>query len=97
MNIIIAGAGELGRLLASKLSRYSHDVVIVDTDAETLEHINEKLDVRVLEGSCLDVEILKEAGIRTADAFLALSGNDAVNIVGCRLASRFGVKKTVCR
>ncbi|MBO4305054.1 MAG: Trk system potassium transporter TrkA [Lentisphaeria bacterium] len=97
MNIIIAGAGELGRLLAAKLNRYGHDVVIVDTDSETLEHINEKLDVRVLEGSCLDVTVLKEAGIRTADAFLALSGNDAVNIVGCRLASRFGVKKTVCR
>ena len=97
MNIIIAGAGELGRLLAVKLNRYAHDIVLIDTDAEILQHITEKLDVRVLEGSCLNVKILKEAGINKADAFLALSGNDAVNIVGCRLASKFGVKKTVCR
>lgn len=97
MNIIIAGAGELGRLLAAKLSKYSHDIVLIDTDGDILQHINEKLDVRVQEGSCLDLKTLKEAGIRKADAFLALSGNDAINIVGCRLASKFGVKKTVCR
>ena len=97
MNIIIAGAGELGRLLAAKLSNYSHDIVMIDTDAQTLQHINEKLDVQVIEGSCLDIEILKNAGIRQADAFLALSGSDAVNILTCGIASKFGVQKTVCR
>ena len=97
MNIIIAGAGELGRLLAAKLSNYSHDIVMIDTDAQTLQHINEKLDVRIIEGSCLDIEILKSAGIREADAFLALSGSDAVNILTCGIASKFGVQKTICR
>lgn len=97
MNIIIAGAGELGRLLAAKLSKYAHDIVLIDTDAEILQHINEKLDVRVQTGSCLQVKVLKEAGIKNADAFLALSGEDAVNLMGCRLASKFGVKKTICR
>ena len=97
MNIIIAGAGELGRLLAGELSALSHDIVIIDSSPEILEHISEKLDVRVLEGSCTNLAILKEAGIRDADVFLALSGDDEANIVGCQLAFNYGVKKTVCR
>lgn len=97
MNIIIAGAGELGRLLAAELAAFSHDIVIIDSSAEILEHISEKLDVRVLEGSCTTLSILKEAGIREADAFLALSGDDEANMVGCQLAFNYGVKKTICR
>lgn len=97
MNIIIAGAGELGRLLAAKLSRYAHDIVMIDTDPQILQHINEKLDVRVLAGSCLNIEVLKNAGIKRADAFLALSGSDAVNIITCGIATKFGVAKTICR
>ena len=97
MNIIIAGAGELGRLLASELAAFSHDIVMIDSSAEILEHIGEKLDVRVLEGSCTALSILKEAGIREADAFLALSGDDEANMVACQLAFNYGVKKTICR
>jgi len=47
MRIIIAGAGELGRLLASTLSNAAHDVTIIDSDADMLEHINDNLDIKV--------------------------------------------------
>ena len=52
MRIIIAGAGELGRLLASTLSNAAHDVTIIDSDADMLEHINDNLDIKVVEGNC---------------------------------------------
>ena len=68
MRIIIAGAGELGRLLASTLSNAAHDVTIIDSDADMLEHINDNLDIKVVEGSCISINTLKDAGIKTGGA-----------------------------
>ena len=97
MRILIAGAGELGRLLASTLCTADHDVTIMDSDAGMLEHINDNLDIKVVEGSCVNIRTLKEAGIGNADALLAVSGDEAANILCCQLASKLGVHRTVCR
>lgn len=97
MKIIIIGAGELGQLLASTLCAEDHDVVIVDTSVKSVEHLKEKLDLMVVEGSCSDVSVLKQAGVEGADALLAVSGDEAANIIACRIASKFGVEKTICR
>lgn len=97
MNIVIAGAGELGQLLAVKLTANAHDVVLIDSSFETLAHINEALDVKLVEGSCIDLNILLAANIENADVLLAVSGDSAANILSCQLASRLGVPKTICR
>ena len=77
MNIVIAGAGELGQLLAEKLTANNHDVVLIDSSEETLNHISESLEVKLIEGSCIDLVTLKRANIRTADVLLAVSGCSA--------------------
>ena len=97
MNIVIAGAGELGQLLAVKLTANAHDVVLIDSSFETLAHINEALDVKLIEGSCIDLNTLLSANIKNADVLLAVSGDSAANILSCQLASRLGVQKTICR
>ena len=97
MNIVIAGAGELGQLLAEKLTANNHDVVLIDSSVETLDHISDSLEVKLLEGSCINLETLKRANIHTADVLLAVSGDDAANALTCQIASRLGVKKTICR
>ena len=97
MRIIIAGAGELGRLLAFTLSTADHDVTIIDADGGMLEHINDNMDIKVVEGSCVSIRTLKDAGVKNADALLAVSGDEAANILSCQLAAKLGVRKTVCR
>lgn len=97
MKIIIVGAGELGRLLAATLCEGRHDVVIVDSSDEGLERLKDKLDVMTVEGSCASVATLKRAGVADADALLAVSGDEAANILSCQIASRLGVKRTICR
>ncbi len=97
MKIIIIGAGELGQLVAMKLSSMKHDIVIVDTRAESLEHASEILESRLLIGAGTDVETLKKAGAKNADLLLALSGDEAVNILSCTMAKTLGTKKTICR
>ncbi len=97
MNIIVIGAGELGRLLASALSEEDHDVVVVDSDADELARIADKFDAMTVAGSCSSVSTLKQAGAENADAVLAVSGDEAANILACQIANKLGVKHTVCR
>ena len=97
MNIVIAGAGELGQLLAEKLTANGHDVVIIDSSSDALENTSESLEVSLLEGSCIDPDILTRAGIQNADVLLAVSGDTAVNVLACQIASRLGTARTICR
>lgn len=97
MNIVIAGAGELGQLLAKNLTENKHDVVLIDSSVDTLKHISHSLEVKLLEGSCIDPDTLDRANIRTADVLLAMSGDDAANILSCQIASRLGTPRTICR
>ena len=97
MNIVIAGAGELGQLLAEKLTANHHDVVLIDSSVNTLEHISDTLEVKLLEGSCIDPDTLNRANVRNADVLLAVSGDDAANILSCQIASRLGTPRTICR
>ena len=97
MKIIVMGAGDLGRLLASTLSEEDHDVVIVENDADEVARVSDKFDAMTIEGSCSSVEILKRAGVENADTLLAVSGDEASNILACQIAYKLGVKHTVCR
>ena len=73
MKIIIIGAGELGQLLAERLSSARNDVTIIDVSKEGFARIHEKLDVMTLAGDATNVKIMEEAGIQKADMLLAVS------------------------
>ena len=97
MRIIIIGAGELGQLVAVKLSALQHDVTVVDMMSEELDRMRSSLDAMLLEGAGTSVETLKKAGAQNADVLMALSGDEAANILACQIAKRLGTKQTICR
>ncbi len=97
MNIIILGAGGLGRNLASTLSDDKHDIVVVDLKANNLKNIKEHLDVMTIQGNSSSIDILKRAGIENAQLLIAATGDDASNILACQIANHFKIKSTICR
>ena len=97
MKLIIIGAGGLGQLLAERLSIAQNDVTIIDISKEGFARIQEKLDVMTLAGDATSVKTMAEAEIQKADMLIAVSGDQASNILACMLAKHFGVKKTICR
>jgi len=97
VRVIIIGAGELGHLVAAKLCAVKHDVVVVDIQSEGLDRVKDSLDAMFLEGKGTSVKILKEAGAENADVLLALSGDEASNVLASRIASKLGTKQTICR
>ena len=54
MNIVIGGAGSVGRHLAEVLASTGNDVTIIENDPSTLQLLGNELDVGTLRASCAD-------------------------------------------
>ncbi|MBR6412004.1 MAG: Trk system potassium transporter TrkA [Alphaproteobacteria bacterium] len=87
MKIIIAGAGEIGIALAKYLRAEDNDIVLIDNNAEHLGNLSEQLDIQTVVGNASYPDVLERAGADHADVFLAVTGNDEINIVSCSVAS----------
>ncbi|MEX0622548.1 MAG: NAD-binding protein, partial [Saccharospirillum sp.] len=46
MKIILLGAGQVGATLAENLASEDNDITVVDTDAERLRNLQDRLDIR---------------------------------------------------
>ncbi|MEM0962295.1 MAG: Trk system potassium transporter TrkA [Bacteroidota bacterium] len=90
MRAIVVGAGDVGYDVARLLSLQRHDVTVVDTDAERIEHVRNTLDVLAVVGSGTSTETLRQAGIEEADLMVAVTDIDEVNIIASMLAERVG-------
>ena len=55
MDIVIAGAGEVGTHLANMLSKQEHNIMLIDSDEEKLELLGNQLDVMSIVGSCTSI------------------------------------------
>ncbi len=97
MNIVIAGGGRVGYHLARLLSSEKHDITVIENDQNQLEHIDYSLDVRTISGNAADVLLLKAADIGSADLFLAVTGDDEINLIAATTAKGLGVKQVVTR
>lgn len=93
MNVVIVGGGEIGTLIAAELHE-EHGVTILDVDADR-EGGFDNLDVRFIRGSGTDPDDLKAAGVEGADAFIACTSNDDVNVLSCLAAKGLGAGETL--
>ncbi len=97
MRIIIAGAGAVGTHLAKLFSRERHDITLIDEDASRLANLSSNYDMLTLQTSPSSIQGLREAEAGSADIFIAVTPDEARNLLICMLASRLGAKKTVAR
>ena len=93
MKLVVVGGGEIGSQIAIAL-QHSHDITILDIDPERGDTF-QNLDVQFLVGSGTDPKDLKAAGAHKADAFIACTMNDDVNVIACLAAKGLGAKETM--
>jgi trk system potassium uptake protein TrkA len=83
MNVVILGSGRTGSLLATSLAGSGHTVVVIDLDDTAAGSLDTEVSgsgqLRVVRGDGTRDSILEEAGVRDADLFTALTGDDNVN------------------
>ncbi|MBE7061733.1 MAG: Trk system potassium transporter TrkA [Clostridiales bacterium] len=97
MNLIIVGAGKVGETLIENFLKESHDITVLDVNASEVSSIVDKLDVKGVVGSGIERDSLINAGVESADFFIACTSRDETNILCCVLAKKLGAKRTIAR
>ncbi|MBV1788431.1 Trk system potassium transporter TrkA [Marinobacterium sp. D7] len=98
MRIIILGAGQVGATLAEKLSSEDNDITVVDSEVERLRLLQDRLDIRTLEGVASHPSVLEQAGCADSDMLIAVTGSDEINMVACQVASTlFNTPRKIAR
>ena len=97
MDIIIVGAGKVGENLTRLLALENHNVTVIDKERDIVEELVNDFDVIGYCGNGAALGTQEETGVKDCDCFIAVTGNDELNIMSCMLAARSGVKKTVAR
>ena len=85
MRIIIVGAGFTGIQLAKRLISEGNDIVIIEKEEDTVRHTLNFLDCMVIQATGNNLDTLIEAGIAKADALVAVTSSDEVNMITCSL------------
>lgn len=96
-NLFIMGGGSTAVHTVANMPDYMH-AKIIEADARRCERLNEVIkhkNVLILHGDGRDLDLLVEEGIRSTEAFVALTENSETNILACLAAKRLGVRKTV--
>ena len=86
MKIIILGAGQVGRSVATNLVHENNDITVVDQNTDLLRDLRDRLDIGTVMGHASHPEILRRAGAEDADMILAVTNSDEVNMVACQIA-----------
>jgi trk system potassium uptake protein TrkA len=98
VHVIIMGCGRVGILLTQELVKAGHQVAVIDKNAGAFARLPPGFEARTIVGLGFDREVLEEAGIKEADAFLAVSSGDNSNIVSARVArEHYHVPKVIAR
>ncbi len=86
MKIIILGAGQVGSTLAENLAIEANDVTVVDQDPGLLAELQDRLDIRTVQGVASYPDVLRRAGADDADMLIAVTESDETNMLACQIA-----------
>ena len=98
MKIIILGSGQVGTSIAEILSREENDITVVDQKRHILNSLQDRLDIRTVQGDASSPEVLRQAGAEDVDLILAVTNSDEVNMVACQVAyTLFNISTRIAR
>ena len=97
MKVLIVGLGSTGRLLVKTMSGQDYDITVIDKDKALVDEMTDKYSVNGITGSGASKETLLKAGADTADALIALTHIDEINLLSCMQAKSLGTRRTAAR
>ena len=97
MDIIICGLGAVGSTIMEELAKEGHNIVVIDMNGMKVEDAVNAFDVKGVIGNCASSDVLKEAGVGSADLIVAATSDDELNILCCIIANKLGIGKTIAR
>jgi len=98
VKVVIVGCGRVGSFLAGLLDGGGHDVTIIDLDRAAFMHLPASFKGTTLMGNGTDLDLLRQADIPKADAFVALTQGDNRNLMAAQVAKQiFNVKQVIAK
>jgi len=95
---VIAGGGGRGLDLAKRMEEVRMPAVLLERDSERAEECSEALKKPlVLLGDASDQDTLVNAGVGSNTAFVAITGDEELNIISCILAHKLGAAFTLAQ
>ena len=87
----------MGSHLARMLSGNGHDITVIDVDTKALNELNNLADLITVEGDTTAFAVLRRAGVRRCDLFIAVNHDENQNILAAIMAKQLGAKKSIAR
>ncbi|GAB6099295.1 hypothetical protein JCM16358_11740 [Halanaerocella petrolearia] len=98
MYVLVVGCGRTGSAIANLLSKEGEDVVVVDRDEESFNHLSAEFTGFTIIGDAAEIEVLKEAKLDKADVIIVTTNDDNVNSMIAQIASElYEIPKVVVR
>jgi trk system potassium uptake protein TrkA len=97
MRVAIAGAGNVGRSIATELLGNGHQVLLIERDQRGIKSDSVPAAEWLLADAC-EISSLEQAGLQHCQVVVAATGDDKVNLVVSLLAkTEYGVPRVVAR
>ena len=93
--IMIAGGGHIGAGLAHALENDGCHVKVIERNTNNAKILSAELNGIVINTDASDKDTLIEENIEDMDVFIAVTNNDASNIMSSMLAKHLGVRKVM--
>ncbi len=96
-SVLVLGLGGIGSYLGKRLVHEGYAVTVIENDREPLHTADGHLDARLIKGDAMSVACWQEANARNMDLLIAVTNNDAVNMVASMIGHRFGIRRKIAR
>ena len=98
MSVVIVGCGNLGAYLANLLSDEGWGVIVVDWHEEAFSQLSSSFSGSKVIGDSAEIDVLERAGIASAEAVIAATKRDNVNLMVAQIAKEiYGVPLVLAR
>lgn len=93
--ILIAGGGNIGAQLASRIEGHAR-VKLIERDIDRCKLLAQRVTgTTVLHGNATDPDLMMAEGIESTDAFIAVTNDDESNIMASLLAKKLGARTVI--
>ena len=95
--ILILGLGGVGYYLAKRLLYEEYPITVIEPDGDRLRYADDHIDARFIQGDAMDITCWQQADAANIDCLIAVTNNDAVNMMAAMIADKFGIKRKIAR
>ena len=96
-NILILGLGGVGYYLAKRLVHEGYGITVIESEGKLARLADGDLDARLIQGNAMSIQCWREADAEKMDYLIAVTDNDAVNMLASIIADRFGIQRKIAR